>query len=91
MKNEKMPPLNKLQQGQLYFIKDDANEIVNLIFIACVGLEGAAIGYHHADGHCAMAEEGGKTCYSRGFHLKVGDAKTFVFEGLNFFVLLWVG
>lgn len=42
----------------LDFIKDDADEIVNLIFIASVGLESAAIGYHHTDGHGAMAEEG---------------------------------
>ena len=55
-KNEKMPPLNNLLQRQLYFIKDDANKIVNLIFIACVGLEGAAIGYHHTDSHGAMSK-----------------------------------
>ena len=56
MKNEKMQTLNYLQQRQLYFIKDDANKIVNLIFIACVSLEGAAIGYHHADSHGAMSK-----------------------------------
>ena len=90
MKNEKMPPLYNLQQRQLYFIKDDANKIVNLIFIACVGLEGAAIGYHHADCHGAMPKKSGKTCYSRRFHLEVGDAIAVVFEGLNLFVLLRV-
>ena len=71
-------------------VEDELDKFVYGGMIVCVHLCCMAVGYDHAAGHGMVAEERGQAGKSRGFHLKVADAESLVFELLDFGVLVGV-
>ncbi len=75
----------------LNLVEDNADEVVNLILVLCVGILGESVGGYHADRQGAMAEVGCQAGEGGTLHLEVGDAVPVPAEALYLLVAMGVG